>query len=335
MADGALMSPGEPTGPEENDPIERVLEEGLARSPLADDAYARMHAAVAAEWRTAVDPSSRRPRYRWLAMAAGLAAATVVGALLLQNFAQTPTLGTVARADKGALVSQHRVLPDRRLEAHAALRVGNVLIASNPVLVELQRGGTLRIAGGSKLEVTAADEVSLDAGEVYMDFPPDMHRGSAFTVRTPLGLVEHLGTQFDVAVASELRIRVREGSVRLRRGSQTETAAAGTELVVPRVGQTTQRSIATHGAEWTWVEALEPDFPIEDLKLSDFLQWAARETGRHVSFLDERAREVAERTRLHGSIRGLSVTQALETIFATTSLRYNFEQGRIEVSSGS
>jgi ferric-dicitrate binding protein FerR (iron transport regulator) len=335
MAEGASVSPDGPTGPEENDPIERALEEGLARSPLTDDTYTRMHAAVAAEWRTAVESSSRRPRQRWLAMAAALVAATVVGALLLQMFVQTPTLGIVARVDEGALVSQHRILPDQRLEAHAVLRVGNVLVTSDPVLVELQRGGTLRIAAGSRLEVTAGDEVSLDRGEVYLDFPPDLHRGSAFVVRTPLALVEHLGTQFDVAVANELRIRVREGSVLLRRGSQTETAAAGTELVVPRIGQTRQRTIATHGAEWSWVEALEPDFPIEDRKLSDFLQWAARESGRQVSFQDEHAREVAERTRLHGSIHGLSVTQALETIFATTSLRYNFEQGRIEVSSGS
>jgi hypothetical protein len=327
------VSPVEPTGSDERDPVERALEEGLARSPLTEDAYTRIHAAVAAEWQ--LQSPSRRPRHRWLAVAAGLAAVTVAGAFLLQTFAKTSTLGVIVRLDKGALVSQHSVLPDQKLQAHAALRVGSVLVASDPALVELQRGGTLRIAGGSRLEVTAADEVSLDKGEVYVDFPPDLHRASAFVVRTPLGLVEHRGTQFDVALTNELRIRVREGSVRLRRGSQTETAGAGTELVVPRVGQTSRRPIATHGPEWSWVEALEPDFPIEDRKLSDFVQWAARESGRQVSFLDEHARAVAERTRLHGSIRGLSVTQALEAVFATTSLQYNFEQGRIEVSSGS
>ena len=335
MAPGTLVNPAAPTGPEEKDPLERALEEGLARSPLTEDAYTRIHAAVAAEWRTAVESSSRRPRGRWVAMAAGLAAATVAGAVLLHMPARAPTLGVVARMDKGTLVSHHTVLPDQKLRARAALRVGDVLVASDPVLVELQRGGTLRIAGGTRFEVTAADEVSLDKGEVYVDFPPDLQRASTFVIRTSLGLVEHLGTQFEVALSNELRIRIREGSVRLRRGLQTQTALAGTELVVPRVGQTTQRSIATDGPEWSWVEGLEPDFPLEDRKLSDFLTWAARETGRQVSFLDEHAREVAERTLLHGSIRGLSVPQALDTVFATTSLRYNFEQGRIEVSSGS
>ena len=120
------MSSGEPIGPGEHGPIERALEEGLARSPLTDDAYARIHAAVAAEWRH--ESSSRQPRHRWVAMAAGLVAAAVVGAFLLRIFANAPTLGIVARVDKGALVSLHGVLPDQRLEVHAALRVGNVLI---------------------------------------------------------------------------------------------------------------------------------------------------------------------------------------------------------------
>jgi len=328
------MSPVGPTGPEKEDPIESVLEEGLARTPLTDDAYARIQAAVAVEWRTAVESSSSRPRHRWVAIAASLAAATLFGAVLLYVFGKPSTLGVVARTDR-AFVLQTWLVPNRTLKVRSELRAGDVVVTSGPVLVELQRGGTLRVAGGSRLEVTAADEVSLEKGELYMDFAPDLHRASAFIVRTPFGLVEHLGTQFDVALTNELRIRVREGSVRLRRGSQTETAAAGIELVVPRVGQTTQRSIATHGSQWSWVEALEPEYPIEDRKLGDFLRWAARESGRQVSFLDEHAREVAERTRLHGSIHGLSVTQALETIFATTSLRYNFEQGRIEVSSGS
>ncbi|HEY6923718.1 MAG TPA: FecR family protein [Steroidobacteraceae bacterium] len=327
------MSSVGPAKPEDDDPIERALEAGLARSPLTDDAFARIHAAVAAEWR--LESPVRRPRHRWVAMAAGLAAATVVGAFLLQVFAKTPTIGIVARADKGALISRRRVLPDQPLEVLAPLRVGNVLVTRDAVLVQLQRGGTLRIAAGSRLEVTAADEVSLDNGEVYLDFPADPHGASTFVVRTPLGLVEHMGTQFDIALTDELRIRVREGSVRLRRGSQTQTAVAGTELVVPPAGQTRQHSMAIDGPEWSWVEALEPDFPIEDRKLSDFLEWAGRESGRQVSFLDEHARAVAERTRLHGSIHGLSLTQALEAVLATTSLRYNFEQGRIEVSSGS
>lgn len=309
----------DPTGPEGEEPIERTLQEGLARTPLTDEAYARIHAAVAAEWQTAVQSRPRATPRRWIAVVSGLAAALIVATVVLSIFSKTQPLGVISRP----------------LELRATLTVGKVLAPRTPVLVALRDGGSLRIAPGSELEVTGADEVFLRKGEVYTDLPPTIHRASTFVVRTSFGLVEHLGTQFDVAVGADLRIRVREGSVRLRRGSQTETAVAGTELVVPRVGAPSQRSTATHGPEWSWVEALEPDYPIENGRLADFLQWAARETGARLHFQDEHAREVAERTRLHGSIQGLSVTQALETVFATTSLRYNFEQDRIEVSSGS
>ena len=309
----------EPTGSEGEEPIERTLQEGLARAPLTDEAYARMHAAVAAEWQTVVQSRPRPPPRRWIAVASGLAAALIVASVVLSVFSKTQPLGRIARP----------------LDLRFTLNVGKVLATRSPVLVELRDGGSLRIAPGAELEVTGADEVFLRKGELYTDLPPNVHRASTFTVRTSFGRVEHLGTQFDAAVNGELRTRVREGSVRLRRGSQTETAVAGMELVVPRVGTPSQRSAATHGPEWSWVEALEPDYPIENRRLADFLQWAARETGARLHFQDEHAREVAERTRLHGAIQGLSATQALETVLATTSLRYNFEQDRIEVSSGS
>jgi ferric-dicitrate binding protein FerR (iron transport regulator) len=168
-----------------------------------------------------------------------------------------------------------------------------------------------------------------------VDLPPVLPRASAFVVRTPLGLVEHLGTQFDVAtVDHQIRIRVREGEVRLRRGSDAETVAAGMELLVSKTGPPSLHSISTHDSQWSWIEALQPDYDIENRQLLDFLQWTARETGRKLSFGDDRARDVAERTRLHGSVRGLPPAKALEMVLATTSLRYEFADDLIRVSSG-
>jgi ferric-dicitrate binding protein FerR (iron transport regulator) len=208
-------------------------------------------------------------------------------------------------------------------------------MARGSVLVELKGGGTLRIANGTRFEAISADGVALHEGEIYVDLPPALPRASIFVVRTALGLVEHVGTQFDVAtVDQDVRIRVREGIVRLRRGSETETAASGTELLIPKAGPTSQRPISTHGPQWSWIEALEPDYEIEDRKLMDFLLWTARETGRRLSFGDDRARDVAERTHLHGSIHGMSPATALEMVLTTTSLRYEFEEDLIRVSSG-
>ena len=313
----------QPGPPQDEDPLERTLEDGLRRASLSDEAYGRIRAAVAAEWRKTVRPRRRAPLH-WVALAAGLAAALIFGVVLLHPFANKPVLGVVARAESGGV----------GLPVGAVVRASEVLLARGPVLVQLSNGGTLRIAGGTRLEVVDSDRVALQTGELYVDLPPTIPRTDTFEVRTPLGLVEHLGTQFDVAVGQDVRIRVREGRIRLRRGSETETAAAGTELIIPSVGPTAEHSIATHGSEWSWIEALQPAYSIENRTLSDFVQWAARETGRRVRFADDHAREVAERTRLHGSISGMLPGEALETVFATTSLRYRSEDDVIRVSSG-
>ncbi len=65
----------------------------------------------------------------------------------------------------------------------------------------------------------------------------------------------------------------------------------------------------------------------------DFLGWVARETGRHVEFADNRAREVAGRTLLHGSVHGLAPLAALQQVLSTTSLRYEVRDDVIRVSS--
>lgn len=329
------MTPADPSPPhEDEDAVERSLEQGLRQAPLTDAAYARIHATVASEWRVLHPPKTRWSAPRWAAMAAGLAAVVIVAVVALRSSQRPETLGVIARIEGDGLVLRHAMLPDRKLAVGAVLHSPEVFTAGGSVLIELKEGGTLRVARGTRLEVVAGGAVAVEEGEAYADLPPGATRASAFVVRTPFGLVEHLGTQFDVAVNNDLRIRVREGRVRLRRDSETETVAAGTELFVPRTGPTTQHAIATHGPEWSWVEALEPDYVIENRALIEFLQWAARETGRRLSFADDHAREVAEQTRLHGSISGLSPGEALETVLTTTSLRYEFEDGVVKVSSG-
>jgi ferric-dicitrate binding protein FerR (iron transport regulator) len=325
----------DPGLPEDDDLLDRTLEGGLRRAPLTEAAYARIRASVAAEWRETVRPRRRWRPLRWRPLHwSALAASVILALILLHPFATKPVIGVVARAANGGLASRHRLLPDERRPVGAALHTDELLLARGPVLVELSGGGTLRMASGTRLRAQAPGEVTLEQGEVYVDLPPGLSPASTFVVRTSLGRVEHVGTQFDVSVSRSLRIRVREGSIRLRRGSQTEMAGAGTELTVSDNGSTAKRSIATHGPEWAWVEGLEPAYAIEGRKLIDFLQWAARETGRRVSFDDDRARELAERTRLHGSISGMRPGDALETVFATTSLRYDLEDDLIKVSSG-
>jgi ferric-dicitrate binding protein FerR (iron transport regulator) len=324
------MTSFQPSPPSDDDSLDRLLEDGLRRSPLTDAAYGRIRAAVASEWHQTARPRARRVS-RWSTIAAGLAAAIVTAVVLLHLFGKPAVVGVVARAEGGGLSN----VTGSAFVTGSALHVGDVLLARGPVLVSLVHGGTLRMMGGTRLEAIAADQMALVRGEIYVDLPRALPRASTFSVRTPLGLVEHLGTQFDVSLGQALRIRVREGSIRLLRSSGAETVMAGTELTVPTsTGPATKRSIATHGPDWSWVEALEPVYVIDDHRLIEFLQWTARETGRRLSFEDDHAREVAEQTRLHGSITGMRPTEALDTVLATTSLRYDLEGGLIRVSSG-
>jgi hypothetical protein len=281
-------------------------------------------------------PPAGRSRMRsWGALAASLAIVATLATVWHDPSSEGAVLGGIVRVESQGLEAQHGFFGHGVVAGPGALlHEGEAFVSRGSVLVALQDGGTLRIAPDTRFEVVTANEVALRAGEMYVDMPPDMARGAAFVVRTPLGSIEHIGTQFDVtAVYREVLIRVREGRVRLSRGSAAETASAGTELVVPPTGTTSRRSIATHGRQWEWVEALEPEYALEDRKLLDFLQWAARETGCRLSFSDERARALAEQTRLHGSVRGLPPAQALQRVLATTSLQSEFEADVIRVSS--
>ena len=81
------------------------------------------------------------------------------------------------------------------------------------------------------------------------------------------------------------------------------------------------------------METLAPEFEIEGQPLAGFLDWVARETGRHIQFADTGVRDTALRTRLHGSIRGLAPLEALGRVLSTTSLRFEVHDDIIRISS--
>jgi hypothetical protein len=112
-----------------------------------------------------------------------------------------------------------------------------------------------------------------------------------------------------------------------------QVISAGTEVMVSQDGAVARRSLPTYGPDWAWVESISTEFEIENHDLSEFLGWVAHETGRHVEFSDDRAREVAGHTLLHGSVHGLAPLAALEQVLSTTSLRYEVRGDVIRVSS--
>jgi ferric-dicitrate binding protein FerR (iron transport regulator) len=318
-----------PDPPEEDARLAQSLEQGLTRESLSPQALARIRIAVEAEFRR----NAQRRRRRWplWAVAASLAALVLVAALLLRVREEGAIVASVTRAPAGALIASVSALTHKALSTGATLRAGEEIQVHAAALVTLADGGVLRIAPDSRVSFSARDELQLLEGKVYFDFAPG---AAAFRVRLNNGIVEHIGTQFEVAALGEnIRVRVREGTVRLRNARGTESATAGTELLVTTAGDVSRRSVPTYGDDWAWVESLAPDYEVENHRLVDFLAWVARETGRHVEFADRKAREVALRTELHGSVHGLPPLEALNRVLSTTTLKCELHGDAIRVSS--
>jgi len=321
--------------------IEHVLREALRVVLLNAQVLARIRAATAQEWQQASDirlnaPTSRRVLWRSLA-------AAVVLALLVVWYILPPAgstnFGLIARSNVGDADVRFQFVRHRALQPGDRVRSGDSLTAHGPVLISLSGGGTLRIAAGTVLEITGDAQARLRRGQVYVDLPLGSSAEHPFRIVTGEGAIEHVGTAFEVLENDRLmRLRVREGRVLLYRDNDHILANAGTELTAMvgagAGGAVSRREINTYGRDWLWVAALAPDYEIEGRPLLGFLQWASRELGRPLKFSDSHARAVAERTILHGSVRGRQPLDALSSVLATTSLTYEIRGDTIWIQSG-
>jgi hypothetical protein len=78
---------------------------------------------------------------------------------------------------------------------------------------------------------------------------------------------------------------------------------------------------------------LAPNYEIEGQPLLAFLEFEARELGYELTFADAHAREVAQRTILHGTVRGREPRDAIASVLATTSLSYSIRGNTLQVQS--
>ena len=236
------------------------------------------------------------------------------------------------RVERGSLQTAPNFFRTHDLGVGADVPSQEGITSGGTSLIALAQGGLLRVAPGTSFEGAGPNEVVLRSGHLFLDFPQG---AGQFVLRTSAGTFEHVGTQFEAAVdGGNTRIRVREGSVRMNTSAAAaQVVDAGTEVVVSQAGAVARRSLQTYGPDWEWVESIAPEFEIENRALADFLGWVARETGRHVEFADDRAREVASHTLLHGSVHGLAPLAALEQVLSTTSLQYEVHDDVIRVSS--
>jgi len=305
---------------------------GAPPDPTADRT-ARVQAAVHRAWRI-----RRRRRMIRNGVAIGLlaAAASLMGGVWIRGRVEVPgsALGIaiaqrvqgrplVVRSSQGAtpmpLSMSTPIYADDVIETDAESRVG----------LQFGDGSSIRIDRGSRVRWLTPATLEVTAGAVYAA-TADPSRG--FEVRTAMGILRDVGTQFEVRLTgSLLRLRVRTGTVEIRRDAGVDTAAAGTEATITMNGIAV-RPVPAYGSEWAWTTEVAPAFAIEGRTLGSYLQHLAGEQGWMLHYADPTVSEAAGRALLRGSVDGLSAEDALGVVLAASGLEYRLRGGELHVS---
>ncbi len=313
-------------GSDAPDDVGRLI--ALAGRRPAPDAKMQesVRGAVEQAWNATVAQRNFRRRSLWLSAAATVAAITV-GLLWLgvgrEPIAPSDAATFVAargEARIGGVPDHELVVAGSRLPSGTTVRTG----ASGFVLLTVASVG-VRIGPDTTLKLGRPGRVTLSSGRLYAETAAPAAPGPTFVVATPFGRVSHLGTEFQVVVASgSMDVSVRSGRVRVAEANgpvNTLTRGEGVEVV--RGGTVRRIAVTPYGASWSWVDTLEPDFPIDGRSLADFLAWYARETGLRLVLLGGRTAAAVGHTTLSGSIAGLTPNQALAAVMATTGFEYD------------
>jgi ferric-dicitrate binding protein FerR (iron transport regulator) len=323
---------------DEEDVTARLLRLAGAPPDPAAERTRRVQQVVHREWR-----ANRRRRLIRRATAPAIALLAVAASLLVVVW-RNPSRSVVPQSNEVIAVGQ-------RIEGRPVLRRGHEgradpqpLSISTPIhaddvietddasraALRTADGSSVRIDHASRIHFVTPAAIELIAGAAYIA-TSDGSRG--FEVRTSMGIVRDVGTQFEVRLTeSSLRLRVRTGTVEIRRGANVTAAAAGTEATVSTKG-TAVRHVPPYGSDWAWTTGLASSFAIEGLSLRAFLEHMAGEEGWTLRYADPTVAEAAGRIILHGSVDGLRAEDALGVALATSGLQYRLRAGELLVSS--
>jgi len=306
----------------EDDGVEALLRQVGARDEPSAAAMDEVRQAVHAEWRAVVAQRKRQRRTLTFGIAASIALVAIVASWVLRFAAPEPGIElTVARIEgQGPLVTA-RGEPTRALLMGESISVGAALSTDDATRIALQYGAgtSVRIDRNSTIERVAPDRFLLSAGAVYVDAHPQVAADASLVIETRAGEVRHLGTQYQVRQSPEtVEVSIREGRVEIVRTNGAALASAGERVRITPGDEIERSVISAQDPDWAWAEAAAPSFEIHDRTLAEFLEWAARETGRQVVYASREAQRAAETLKLRGSVAGLDPETALTAVLSTT-----------------
>lgn len=308
--------------------LAELLRSAGARPAPSEAAKERAKAAV---YQAYVGELQHRSRRRWLLGIAASVAALIVAGLLVQQRAPTP------------VVAAHvtRVLGDRATVGTVTAAPAQPVLTRETVwvppgtrlLLTLTNGFGVRVDQSSRLIFESPARLRLEQGAVYVETPRVSSSGSSadFVVQTAYGAVQHVGTRFEVRVASdELRVRVRDGTAVFHGASGKDTTVnageqlnyrAGIVTVVPGPGPASDA--------WGWAELVRPEYPIDGRSLAEVLAWLAHEAGMQLEFTDEASRTRAAEITLRGDVGTLLPRESIQAVLAGTDVPYVIEGTRL------
>lgn len=291
--------------------IARLMRLAGPRDPIPADVGERVHATAKREWRRAV---ARRRARRW-AVPAALAASLVLALFVGTRIAPIDgaRVATVVTAGSNAGRQATPLAPGDPVHAGDAISTGG-----RGVSLAFDNGLSLRLAAHTTATINDTDEVTVASGRIYADTGSSIRDERRITVHTEIGSATDHGTQFVVGYSGgAMTVAVREGSVAVSARHASYTTVAGEKLVLQPGQEAVRSELAPYDPAWNWAAALAPAFDIEGRAVSDFLAWAARETGRELVFASDSARLAARATYLSGTVSGLTPPEAIEAVRPT------------------
>jgi len=303
--------------------VSRLLRLAGPRPAAPADVSDRVHDAVRAHWRAKLVTRRRR---RWITGASLATAAALLSALVwVRQHPETPKLPATAAVVERVVGGGLRGEPGL-LGVGSGVPTGAWLetSATGRAALRLPSGVSLRLDAGTRVQILSSTSAWLERGGVYVD-SGEAAAAAPVQISTREGQVREVGTQFQVRAGNDsVQVRVREGLVILVGGGGRHEAPAGSRLDIA-AGRVRRGETPSHGPEWFWVEQTAPEYTLEGQPLDAFLQWAARETGRHIRFRDEMSHRSTTSARLHGSTRGLTPSEALEAVLPASGLTARLE----------
>ncbi|HET6629810.1 MAG TPA: FecR family protein [Woeseiaceae bacterium] len=333
--DSKYEAGGRGGGAPADDPIAKLIHLAGPRGTVPAAIERRVHDRVRTEWRRSI---VRGRTLRWgipLALAASVVIAVTVAYRTPDEAPRavlTP-VATIVRINGAPAAAANR--PSPGLLVGGRLYAGDTIATAAGQGISLRMNGnlSLRVAGETTLRIDSADAVTLASGRVYADSGEGMERAGALTVTTDAGVATDVGTQFAVAYRrGEMSVAVREGQVDVSGHNRSWTADSGDRLVLrPNSGVTFER-VAKYGDYWDWAVALAPAFDINNRPLHEFLEWAARETGKQLEYASDDVRRAAMLTDVRGaSVADLTPSEALQAVLPTTHFDFRIDERRIVI----